>query len=168
MIHLKTILHPTDFSEESRYALEVACALARDQAARVLLLHVVPRPVPLGRDGGVPVFKDAHTAEDLHTNRQEALSRLERLRSEAASGQVEVMLTEGDVVGVITRAAEEAACDLIVMGSHGRSRMYQLMMGSVAADVTRKATCPVVTVRIPASTVAHPAGSAPGTTGRSF
>jgi nucleotide-binding universal stress UspA family protein len=148
MIRLKTILHPTDFSADSRYALELACALARDQAARVVLLHVVPRPAPIGRDRKVPAFKEAHTEEDLETYRQEMKARLERLRDEAPYAQVEGLLKEGDVTGVIARTAEETASDLIVMGSHGKSRMCQLTMGSVAAEVTRNAPCPVVTVGI--------------------
>ena len=52
---------------------------------------------------------------------------------------MEPLLKEGDVAGVITRTAEETPCDLIVMGTHGKSRMHQVMMGSVAAEVTRKA-----------------------------
>lgn len=151
MIHLKTILHPTDFSDESRYALEVACAVARDQAARVIVLHVLPRPAPIGRDSNVPAYREAHAAEDLQAYRLEARERLEKLRAEAPAAQAEVLLSEGDVAGVIARTAEESDCDLIVMGSHGRSRMYHAMMGNVAAEVTRKATCPVVTVRVPAS-----------------
>jgi len=150
MIHLKTILHPTDFSADSRYALELACALARDQAARVILLHVVPRPAPIGRDPKVPAFKEAHTAEDLQAYRQEMLGRLEGLRVEAPHADVQPLLREGDVADTILRTAEETPCDLIVMGSHGKSRMYQLMMGSVAAEVMQNAPCPVVTVRIPA------------------
>jgi len=58
---------------------------------------------------------------------------------------------EGDVAGVIIHTAEETPCDLIVIGSHGKSRMTQLMIGSVAAEVTRKARCPVLTVTIPAT-----------------
>jgi nucleotide-binding universal stress UspA family protein len=149
MIRLKTILHPTDFSKDSQYALEVAYALARDQAARVILLHVVPRPVLIGRDSNVPAFKEAHAEEDFLANRQEMMDRLKRLRGEAPSAQVEALLKEGDVAGVIARTAEETACDLIVMGTHGRSRSFQLMMGSVAAEVTQKASCPVVTVKVP-------------------
>ena len=58
---------------------------------------------------------------------------------------------------LITRTADETPCDLIVMGTHGKTRMVQLMMGSVAAAVTRQATCPVVTVKVPASS-ARPGG----------
>jgi nucleotide-binding universal stress UspA family protein len=98
----------------------------------------------------VPAFKEAHTAEDLQSYRQDMLGRLEELRGEAPYANVQPLLREGDVADTILRTAEEIPCDLIVMGSHGRSRMYQLMMGSVAAAVTRKAPCPVVAVRVPA------------------
>lgn len=147
MIHLKTILHPTDFSEHSIQALEMACALARDQNARVILLHVVPRPVSLVSD--VSACKEEHALEDSKTYREEMVRRLKKLREEAPWAQVESLLKEGDVAGIILRTAEENPCDLIVMGTHGRSRMHQLMMGSVAAEVSRKAPCPVVTVKVP-------------------
>lgn len=156
MIHLKTILHPTDFSEDSRYALELACSLARDQAARVILLHVLPRPSLIGRDSNVPAFKEEHTSADLKTYRDEVTGRLTRLREEASWAQVESVLKEGDVASVILRAAEETPCDVIVMGTHGKTRMHQIMMGSVAAEVARKASCPVVTVRIPQVTSVKP------------
>ncbi|MFO0969940.1 MAG: universal stress protein [Gemmataceae bacterium] len=151
MIRLKRILHPTDFSEDSRYALELACALARDQAARVVLLHVVPRSAPIGRDSQVPAFKDAHTAEDLQAFREETMARLEKMRDEASYADVQPMLKEGDVAGVILRTADETPCDLVVMGSHGKSGAYQATLGSVAAEVTRRGACPVVVARLPRS-----------------
>lgn len=158
MIHLKTILHPTDFSEDSRYALELACALAKNQEARVSLLHVVPLPAPIGRDSNVPAFKDAHTAEDLQTYRQEMIGRLEKLRDECFHADVQPLLREGDVASAIISAAKELRCDVIVMGSHGKSRKYQHMMGGVAAEVTRRAPCPVVAVRTPAAAAAPSPG----------
>jgi nucleotide-binding universal stress UspA family protein len=161
MIHLKTILHPTDFSEDSRYALAVASALARDQAARMILLHVVPRPVLIGRDRNVPAYKEAHAAADQQSYRQEMADQLEKLRGGMSLPRVETLLKEGDVAGVIARTAEETACNLIIMGSHGKSRQYQHLMGSVAEAVTRKASCPVLTVRLP---VEHPALAARATT----
>lgn len=149
MIHVKTILHPTDFSEDSRYALDLACALARDQAARVILLHVLPRPILIGRDSQVPAYKEMHAAEDREACRQEVEGRLQELRQELPRQQVETLLREGDVGGVILRTAAEIPCELIVMGTHGRSPEYQLMMGSVALEVTQNAPCPVVTVKAP-------------------
>jgi universal stress protein A len=141
-------LHPTDFSESSQYALELACVLARDQAARIILLHVMPLPAPVtGKDA--PAVKEQHTQEDLQTYRGEMAALLANVREKASWAQVEPMLKEGPVADVITRTATETPCDLIVMGTHGRSRMNQSMMGSVAAAVTRSAPCPVVTVTVP-------------------
>ena len=152
MITLKTILHPTDFSESSRYALELACALARDQAARVLLLHVLPNPtVAAGED--VPPVKLQHAEEDLKSYRQEMAGVLAKAREKAPYAKVETLLKEGPVADMITRTATENLCDLIVMGTHGRSRPQQVMMGSVAAAVTRCSACPVVTVKVPSSQV---------------
>jgi len=149
MIKLNTILHPTDFSESSQYALELACALAREQAARLVVLHVLPRPAPVGRDSNVPAFKDMHTAEDLTAYRQEMAGMLARLREKASYAKIETLLKEGQAPEEIARTAADIPCDLIVMGTHGRSRMYQLTMGSVAAAVTRATKCPVVTVKVP-------------------
>jgi nucleotide-binding universal stress UspA family protein len=147
MIHLKTILHPTDFSESSRYALEVACALARDQAARLILLHVIPRPEVA--TGDVPALKAQHTEEDLKAYREEMNGLLGKMRDQASWAQVEPLLKEGEVANVINRTVEETPCDLIVMGSHGKSRMFQLMLGSVAAAVTGLAGGRVVPVKAP-------------------
>jgi len=149
MIHLKTILHATDFSESSQYALDLACALAREQSARLLLLHVLPRPSLVGRDANVPAFREMHTSEDLTAYRQEMAGMLTKVKEKAPHAQVETLLKEGPVADTIVRTAAETPCDLIVMGTHGRSRTFQLMMGSVAATVNRNAPCPVVTVKIP-------------------
>lgn len=148
MIHLKTILHPTDFTEDSRYALEVACALARDQSARVILLHVLPHAAPIGRDRTVPTFREAHIDEDLQAYREEMTRKLAKEREMASYARVETLLHEGDVASTITRTAEETPCDVIVMGTHGNSRKHALM-GGVAEEVIRKAHCPVVAVKFP-------------------
>jgi nucleotide-binding universal stress UspA family protein len=149
MLHLKTILHPTDLSDGSRTALEIACALARDQAARMILLHVVPRPPQVGRDADVPAFKEEHAGADLEAYRGEMADRLQRLREEAPYARLEAVLAEGDAAGVILRTAAETGCDLIVLGARGRSRPGQTLLGDVAAEVTRAAPCPVVTVAGP-------------------
>jgi nucleotide-binding universal stress UspA family protein len=113
----------------------------------VLLLHVLPRPELA--TGEVPGLKAQHTAEDLQAYREEMAGLLAKMRDKASWAQVEPLLKEGDVATIITRTAEETPCDMIVMGTHGKSRIFQLMMGSVAAAVTRQATCPVVTVKVP-------------------
>jgi nucleotide-binding universal stress UspA family protein len=146
---IKTILHPTDFSAESSAALELACALARGQGARVVILHAVPSPAPLvGAD--IADLARAETAQrELKSYEEEMLARLRSVRSPDPKVRTEHVLKEGEVAASILQAADDLSCDLIVMGTHGRSRIYQFMMGSVAAAVSRQAHCPVVTVKLP-------------------
>jgi nucleotide-binding universal stress UspA family protein len=75
--------------------------------------------------------------------------------------EAERRLEEGDPVEAILRVAEEIGADLIVMGTHGRTGLSRLFMGSVAEQVLRRAPCPVLTLKSPfAATVAAPAEAA--------
>jgi nucleotide-binding universal stress UspA family protein len=139
MLALRTVLHPTDFSERAGCALAMAAALARDYGARLLLLHVVPAP----RFHGEVV---ARRQEDFYEHTRE---QLRRLQPADARLQVEYQIEEGDAVDEILRAAEESACDLIVLGTHGRTGLGRLLLGSVAEQVLRRAPCPVLTVKAP-------------------
>ncbi len=158
MIHCKTILHPTDFSEHSRYALEMACALARDQGARLILLHVVPRltAANLGTGDALALRKAECAEEEFKAYREEMEEKLRQAQAESSWLLTESLLTEGGVADRILRAVEETNCDLVVMGSHGRTAAAQATLGSVAEEVTRKAPCPVLTVKTP------PPKAAPG------
>jgi nucleotide-binding universal stress UspA family protein len=141
MLRLRTILHPTDFSERSGYAFQVACALAWDHGARLVVLHVKPPPV-ICREL-VPM-----ASESLAVWR--ALEeQLSKLRSPDPDVSVEHHLTEGDSAAEIVYLAQETHSDLIVMGTQGRTGLDRLLMGSVAEAVLRKAPCPVLTVRGP-------------------
>jgi universal stress protein A len=154
MILIRTILQPTDFSEHAKYALEVACAIARDQDARVVLLHVVPPTGPFPGPAMSPDrYRLEHTEEDLRGYRAEMDSRLDRLRKAAPLVRAEGLLKEGDVVDTILRTAEELPCDLVVMGSHGRTGQTETLLGSTAEALSRRAPCPVLTVKMPAE---HP------------
>jgi len=142
MLALHTILHPTDFSKHSRCAFGLACALARDYGARLIALHVlVPPPVAYG--DGVVVAADP---EPLRATAQEHLGELE---IPGANVRAERRLEEGDPATVILRVAKEVHADLLVMGTHGRTGLGRLLMGSVAEEVVRRAPCPVLTVKTP-------------------
>jgi nucleotide-binding universal stress UspA family protein len=147
---IKTILHPTDFSENSTSALELACSLARDQGARLVLLHVVPHPpaVPWNEDVRARPLGE-HIEEDLAAYQKEMEQKLHQLRIPDPNVPVEQLLKEGDVPAGIVRTGEETSCDLIVMGTHGQTGLTRGLMGSVAEEVTRKAFCPVLTVSTP-------------------
>jgi nucleotide-binding universal stress UspA family protein len=136
VLPIRTILHPTGFSEPSEAAFGRACSLARDYDARLVVLCVVPLPAVLY--GPPPEEYLDHLQEQLaQTQARDPKVRMEHL------------LVEGDPVTAILRAAEEVGCDLIVMGTHGRTGLGRLLLGSVAEQVVRRASCPVLTVRVP-------------------
>ncbi len=143
MTPIRTILHPTDFSATSRHAFELACSLARDHGARLIVLHVLERPVIL-QSG---VMTPPPPSEGLEQQREEARQQLQRVRPDDESIRVERRLEEGDAATAVLQVARETSCDLIVMGTHGRTGLARLLMGSVAEKVLRGATCPVLTVK---------------------
>jgi nucleotide-binding universal stress UspA family protein len=153
MLAVQTILHPTDFSERSNSAFQLACALARDYGARLVLLHVVEPPLAVSGDGLVIV--------PVTVNEEPIRKQLEELRPQDHSIPVEHHLAVGDAAVEILREATEAKPDLIVMGTHGRSGLGRLMMGSVAEHVVRKADCPVLTVKTPLPEVRFAEEAAP-------
>jgi nucleotide-binding universal stress UspA family protein len=150
MKSIPTILHPTDFSSHCEYALEVACALARDRRARLVLLHVVPplRAVTDGADPGARRRAEC-TQEELKGYRDEMWQKLQELPLPGLPVQAERLLAEGDVAKAILRTAQDSSCELIVMGTHGRTEEARRLMGSVADEVMRLAACPVVTAEVP-------------------
>lgn len=151
MLTFRTILHPTDFSECSDDALRAARALAGD-GARLILLHVVPMESIYGGVMGVPtspeVFEHA------------LLDKLRKLPAPEFEASVKHLVREGDPATEIVRVADEEACDAIVIGSHGRSGLGRLLIGSVADAVLRKATCPVLVVK--GAPTSKPAEAQPG------
>jgi nucleotide-binding universal stress UspA family protein len=142
MLPLATILHPTDFSEHSRFAFRLARALARDYDARLVLLHVLPPPMVVYAGGPVPA--------ETWPGAEEVKADLRQLEGRAGPVRVESWVREGDPVDLILRAAAETHSDVIVMGTHGRTALGRLLLGSVAEAVLRKAPCPVLTAKPPA------------------
>jgi nucleotide-binding universal stress UspA family protein len=136
MMPIRTILHPTDFSAPSEAALELACSLARSHAGRLVILHVAPYEVTVGGMMAVPL--DPREFRD-------ALNELrDRVVGPSPGFPVETCQREGGAAEEILRAADDVGADLIVMGSHGRTGLGRLLMGSVAEAVMRRAGCPVL------------------------
>jgi len=140
MFAIRTILHPTDFSEQSEYALRLACALARDHGAHLIVLHVAPPPVIASAEGvfhSEPEYCLEPLREQLHQLQTPDVGRVDR------------RVEEGEPEDEILRVAQESNADLIVMGTHGRTGLDRLLLGSVAEQVVRQASCPVMTVKTP-------------------
>jgi len=140
----RTVLYPIDFSKPCEEAFRVACALAKDQSARVLVVHVaVPPPIaPTHMPVPVPFPED-------HRGKLEEMLR--RFQSSAPEVRMECRVIEGDAATGIVDVAQQIPSDLIVMGTHGRSGLGRALMGSVAEQVLRTAPCPVVTVKAAAT-----------------
>lgn len=145
MLPIKTILHATDFSPRSEMAFQLACALARDAGARLVVLNVLERPLIVY--GGVALAPPPPPLPE--TERQERRRRLQQVRPADPALAVEHRLEEGDPATAILQVAQELGCDLIVMGTHGRGGLGRLLMGSVADKVVREAPCLVLTVKVP-------------------
>ena len=141
MFPIHKILHPTDFSAQSRAAFDVACSLARDYGAELIIVHV-HRPEPIFAPDGIAVNIPAEEPFELR-------AKLAKIIPEDPRTKFEHHLLEGEPAEEILRIAKSEGADLIVLGTHGSTGLYRLLMGSVAESVLRKAPCPVLTVRAP-------------------
>ena len=143
MLQLHTILHPSDFSSRAARAFELACALAEACKARVIVLHVVQPPLShLGGTTALPASPEEYGLE-------EARRQLRQVQAPHSTVEIVHRLETGDPATLILEGARTSACDLIVMGTHGRGGLDRLLMGSVAESVVRKAPCPVLTIKSP-------------------
>jgi nucleotide-binding universal stress UspA family protein len=141
---LKRILVPLDGSECARHAFDYALSLARAEGAEVEVCSVV---YPAGILGRTPI--DPLEVKEIASAKQAAEKTVDdaiakaRARGVVAEGCVEL----GEPAATIVTRAEEIEADTIVMGTHGRSGVKRLFMGSVAEEVLRTSPCPVVIVR---------------------
>ncbi len=139
------ILVPIDFSRHSELAMEFASALAQKFDANLVLMHAMVMPVYPLPEGYVAASPET-LAEMLH--KADAALKQRRKRALALGApRVEVVTTEGAAFAAIIEVARVKGCDLIVMGTHGRTGLKHALIGSVAEKVVRKAPCAVLTVR---------------------
>jgi nucleotide-binding universal stress UspA family protein len=147
-LEVEQILCATDFSDCATHALQYALAIAAHHGASVELLHVAE---PSIYANGPPLEGDA--LGGAFENRL-----LERLDEIAAAQSVDVPIETTVVTGApaveITKHATATSADLIVLGTHGRTGLKHLLMGSVAEKVIRTAACPVCTIRCAAPALA--------------
>ena len=157
------VLVPTDFSDPANHALHFALEEATLHHARVTLLHVLTShaetevyyvtgaPTSQGYDpvAGARLGPSAPAQPVVvrEEHNEEALTQLRDLMPAAFHGSWEAEVAAGHPAETIVRVAEERKADLIVMGTHGRTGLQHVLLGSVAEKVVRLAPCPVLTVR---------------------
>jgi nucleotide-binding universal stress UspA family protein len=144
MVMFKSILHPTDFSPEAEHAFQLACSLACAHGGRVLVLYVQEQSPGVYASG----FATAPPPPPLsEADMQKLRDQLQQMQPEDSAVAVQHLLKIGDPAAVILDTAVDNACDVIVMGTHGRSGVRRWLMGSVAEKVMRGAACPVLTIK---------------------
>jgi len=152
VINIRKILYATDFSSYSNQAYFHAVALAENHGASLSILYVYTPGSPM------PDIRGRREAD-----RQYWRDQLEQIRPVDSSISVRHVFREGDPATEIIRFAAEAGSDLIVMGTHGRTGLERLLLGSVAEKVMRDAPCSVLVVKLPKgiqATERAPAGMA--------
>lgn len=135
----KTILCPLDFSSSSEDVLRHASSLANQYGSKLLIIHV-SEPPDLYADGLAAYGAYPDTVED-------DLRELKKMVPADENIQYEHHHLVGRPDSEIVGFAKEHAVDLIIMGTHGRTGLSHLLLGSIAEHVVRKATCPVLTFR---------------------
>ncbi|MCS3457662.1 universal stress protein [Aeromonas rivuli] len=139
---IRTLLCPVDFSQMSQPVLDYAVFMAKSHNASLKLIHVVDQ------------LHGFDSYKILHMTAIEITHEMERHAKEEIQRLIETLPISADFVVRFGRAADEIVAqakedkvDLVVMGSHGRSGISHLLVGSVAESVVRHAPCPVLIVR---------------------
>ena len=141
---IERILLPTDFSEYSSHAIPYACALAEEYEAELHVLHVLEK-VP-----SVPYFGMGLTTPGyVEESGQRAQELLEHVLPQDWPGRERAVkvLRHGSPFVETIRYVQEADIRLMVITTHGRTGLAQVLLGSQAAKLIQKAPCPVLTVR---------------------
>lgn len=146
MIDLKRTLLPTDFSDYSANAAAYATSFADKLGTELHLLHVLQDLVAMVPEPGLTFPPPGDYMRELQKSAEQALALLPDPAPSDAGKIVRVTRQRPPFVEII-RYAKENEIDLIIMGTHGRSGLAHVLLGSVAERVVRKAHCPVLTVR---------------------
>ena len=144
---IKRILYATDYSKASARALDQAVQLAKQNAAELLVVHVLEPVTPYvtGDDYGsteLYLRLEETTKKEAQSSMHKLMQKLQKLKVKAKS-----LLLKGSTHDQIIKAAKSRKADMIVIGTHGRTGLTKLFMGSVAGKVVSTAQCPVLTVR---------------------
>jgi nucleotide-binding universal stress UspA family protein len=142
----RRILHPSDFSRASSAALKKAIEMAKAARAELLVVHVVSPVAPIAGEGYVSPKMYEEIAASTRAWAQKQLDKL-LAKAKQAGVRAKGFVLEGSAHEQIVRFARSKRADLLVMGTHGRSGLAKLFLGSVAGRVVAAAPCPVLTVK---------------------
>jgi nucleotide-binding universal stress UspA family protein len=139
-ISVRNILFPTDFSHESMLALPYALVMARQYGSKLYPVHISPEPL------GAPASVREGMAALGASHRDETEQGVALLEVQLPHIPYEMIFKKGDIWVELSEIINAKQIDLIVTGTHGRSRIGKMLAGSVAETIFRHAPCPVLTV----------------------
>lgn len=141
---MKTILAPVDFSSATQAVVAQAAALAKALSARVVLFSVIQPPVIIAEYGAML----ENIAEITDAGEKAAAKHLARLQQQLERRAIPTKVAQatGSPVTLIIEKAGAVKADYIVMGSHGHTAFFDLLVGSTTHGVLRRASCPVIVV----------------------
>jgi nucleotide-binding universal stress UspA family protein len=144
-VTLHPIVFATDFSPASKGALEKAIEMARKEGAEMIVAHVYEPPASLSHSG---VADDVIEAELEATIRKDIEKQLEPVLATVRAAGVKVRgeILAGHAAKELALLADRNGAAMVVIGTHGRTGIKKLVMGSVASQVIATAPCPVLTV----------------------
>jgi universal stress protein A len=143
---MRRILFASDFSKASGKAFTTAMTMAKANQATLTILHVIVPFVPIVPEQYINTVTWEQIDRQARRWSQRQLVKLVD-RAKKAGIRAVGLLLEGDPAQQIVRAARSKRADLLVVGTHGRTGLSKLFVGSVAARVVATASCPVATVR---------------------
>ncbi len=169
-VQIKNILYATDLSESAQYAFSYAISLATQYEADITFLHVLPEmPSIVDSSGAMGYIGEKRWQELQIKHQQDAKDALigkrrdhhlirdildqfsEKVKADFEArddNEDEIVVEKGNPVEIILSVASEKKCDLIVMGTHGRGTLADVVMGSTARRVIRRSEVPVLVVRM--------------------
>lgn len=147
---LKKVLIALDFDPTAQKVAEAGYLLGKAIGAEIVLLHVVADPLHYntykhftvmgfsGYDDTIPLILDS--TKEL---KEESLKFLEKSKHHLADPKIQVLVMDGDVADSILEAAKKIKADIIILGSHSRKWLENIVMGSVAEKILRNTTIPL-------------------------
>ena len=137
---IKTVLIAMDYDETSKKVAEEGFAMAKAMGAKVTLLHVISEQLAYYSSY---IFLSALNVDIENDLKKSALKFLEKAKNHLGDTSITTIIKEGDVADNILKAAKQLDIDAIIMGSHSRRWLENIVMGSQAADVLKKTTVPL-------------------------
>jgi nucleotide-binding universal stress UspA family protein len=157
---IKRILYPTDLSKNSVYAYRYAMNMAEKYNAEIVILHVI-EPIPPQVKHYVSIYVDeSRWEEKIKTEQETAIEQIKKRLQDFCKRESQgdprclllvskILVQPGHPVEEILKAADEEACEVIILGTHGKGFLKQTLLGSVARSVLDRSRKPVLIIPLP-------------------